>query len=66
MLNFGVSFLLAMLMIVLFVSGYGWSRPPGIIMLLLFFRILQIITVEKEVLPKNILYRYFGNTLTKK
>ena len=45
MLNFGVSFLLAMLMIILFVSGYGWSRPPGIIMLLLFFIILQIITV---------------------
>ena len=66
MLKFGVSFLLAILIIVLFVSGYGWSRPPGIIMLLLFFRILQIITVEKEVLPKNILYRYFGNTLTKK
>lgn len=66
MLNFGVSFLLAMLMITLFVSGYGWSRPTGIIMLFLFFRILQIITVEKEVLPKNILYRYFGNTLTKK
>ena len=66
MLNFGVSFLLAMLIITLFVSGYGWSRPPGIIMLFLFFRILQIITIEKEVLPKNILYRYFGNPLTKK
>lgn len=51
-LTFGVSLLLAILLTTVFISGYGWSRPPGIIMLLLFFRVLQIITVEKEALPK--------------
>jgi len=60
-LTYGVSLLLAILLISLFVSGYGWSRPPGMIMFLLFFRVLQIITVEKEALPKNMLNRLFGN-----
>ena len=31
----------AIIVIALFVSGYGWFRPPGIIILLLFYRIFQ-------------------------
>jgi len=60
-LTYGVSLLLAILLVSLFISGYGWSRPPGIIMLLLFFRVLQVITVEKEALLKIMLNRLFGS-----
>ena len=39
---YGLSLILSILLVALFISGYGWSRPPGIIMVLLFFRFLTI------------------------
>jgi hypothetical protein len=39
--KYSISLLSSVLLVTLFVSGYGWERPPGLIMLLLFFRIVQ-------------------------
>jgi hypothetical protein len=36
-----LTLLVAVLLIVIFVSGYGWERPPGVIMLFLFFRVFR-------------------------
>ena len=41
---YGVSLLVSILLVSLFISGYGWARPPGIIIILLYFRFLQIFT----------------------
>ena len=47
---YGMSLLLSILLVTLFISGYGWSRPPGIIMMVLFFRFLQIVAIESNAL----------------
>jgi len=39
--EYSLALLVAVLLIVIFVSGYGWGRPPGVIMLFLFFRVFQ-------------------------
>lgn len=39
--EYSLALLVAALLIVIFVSGYGWGRPPGVIMLFLFFRVFQ-------------------------
>lgn len=41
-IRYSLSLLFAVLLITLFVSGYGWNRPPGVIMLFLFFRMIQL------------------------
>lgn len=39
--GYSLALLVAVLLIAIFVSGYGWGRPPGVIMLFLFFRVFQ-------------------------
>lgn len=41
--QYAISLLAAQLVIALLVSGYGWDRPPGVVMLLLFFRWINFI-----------------------
>ena len=50
---FGLSLITSILLVALFVSGYGWSRPPGIIMLLLYFRLLQLTASGSNALSKR-------------
>jgi hypothetical protein len=39
--GYSLALLVSVLLIVIFVSGYGWERPPGVIMLFIFFRVFQ-------------------------
>tara|TARA_B110001450_G_scaffold256640_1_gene287902 strand:+ start:923 stop:2335 length:1413 start_codon:yes stop_codon:yes gene_type:complete len=59
---YGLSLLLSTLLVALFISGYGWSRPPGIIMILLFFRFLQIVASENNALPNFMNRRFVSNS----
>ena len=52
---FGVSLIIGILLVTIFISAYGWLRPAGIIMLLLYFRFLEMVVRENNSLPK------FGN-----
>ena len=52
---FGISLILGILLVALFITAYGWLRPAGIIMLLLYFRFLQIAVSKNSGLPN------FGN-----
>ena len=56
---YGVSLLLSVLLVTLFISGYGWSRPPGIIMILLYFRFLQIVEIKDNALLKCLNGKFF-------
>jgi hypothetical protein len=56
---YGLSLLLSVLLVALFISGYGWTRPPGIIMLLFYFRLIQIAIIENKILSKFIYSRPF-------
>jgi hypothetical protein len=49
---FGLSLMASILLVTLFISGYGWSRPPGIVMLLLYFRYLQLDVAKNSALPR--------------
>ena len=40
-IKFGVSFVISTLIIAAFLSGYGWDRVPGVIMMILFYRHLK-------------------------
>lgn len=40
--QYGVALTVSLVVISVFVSGYGWDRTPGAIMLLLFYRIIGI------------------------
>lgn len=40
-IEYSVALLFSILLILIFVSGYGWDRPPGVIMLFIFFRVFQ-------------------------
>lgn len=42
MARFSFCLILSLLFIVLFVSGYGWSRPPGVIILILIFKMMDL------------------------
>lgn len=45
---FGLSLVISILLVNLFISGYGWSRPPGIIIFLIYFRFLQLLSSESN------------------
>lgn len=45
---YGISLLVGILLVTLFISGYGWDRPPGVVMMLLYFRVLQILASENN------------------
>ena len=49
---YGISLLVGILLVTLFISGYGWDRPPGVVMMLLYFRVLQILASENNDFPK--------------
>jgi hypothetical protein len=51
--TYSVALLFAVLFVTLFVSGYGWGRPPGMIMLLLFFRVFQSSIVNQYLLESQ-------------
>ena len=59
--SFGVSLITSILLVALFISGYGWNRAPGIIMMLLFFRFAQIVASENNELPKFLYRRFLSN-----
>lgn len=58
---YGISLIMGILLVSLFISGYGWARPPGIIMMLLYFRLLQIVATENNALPKFANRKFFIN-----
>ena len=37
----GYSLMLSIVLVATFISGYGWDRPPGLVILLLFYRIAK-------------------------
>lgn len=39
--KFGVSFILSIVFVVMFLSSYGWNHIPGVIMLIVFFRLMK-------------------------
>jgi hypothetical protein len=43
---YSLALLCSVLLITLFISAYGWDRPPGVIMLFLFYRIVQLSAVH--------------------
>lgn len=47
--GYSLALLFAVLLITIFVSGYGWDRPPGVIMLSLFFRVFQQSFVDEYI-----------------
>lgn len=44
--SFSVCLLFSLLLILLFVSGYGWNRPPGVIMMILIYRMMGILSLR--------------------
>ena len=59
---YGLSLLLSNLLVALFISGYGWERPPGIIIMLLFFSFLQIVASKNKALPNFMNRRFVTNS----
>jgi hypothetical protein len=53
-LGFSICLLFSLLLIVLFVSGYGWGRLPGVIMLMLIYRLLDVVFFLNRTYPKSI------------
>lgn len=46
---YSVALSCSVLLITLFVSGYGWGRPPGVIILFLFFRMFELSNVNSKI-----------------
>jgi hypothetical protein len=46
-IRFAIAFISSVLLVSLFLSGYGWDRIPGVIMLMLFYRHLQYMSYSK-------------------
>ncbi len=46
--EYSLALLVSILLIVIFVSGYGWDRPPGVIMIFLFFRIFNQSFIDRK------------------
>lgn len=45
---YGLALVASLVFISLFVSGYGWERPPGIVVLLLYFRLLHDMATNRK------------------
>jgi hypothetical protein len=63
-LGFSICLFFSLLFIVLFVSGYGWSRPPGVIMLMLIYRLMDVLSFQCSMQEKSIVQARDGISLS--